>query len=316
MADKKITELSVSQTVAADDSVFADVNGSARKVAISLILALLEDVYATLESPAFTGSPTAPTPADTDNSTRVATTAFLKSVLKDYAKLASPTFTGTPKTSTPISTDDSTRIPTTAWVKDRIAEANTGGESGGGGGSGGLSVSYDNESGNIVFSEGGSSGSGGGTSEKPWELKRTITIEEETAYISEQLGNQYSSVLLIFENVWSGSGGKSTSISFNGFTPSGVGNSVSGREYINTSTFPSSGFYEAEMLENGYAKITTGGVNSGGNRGAFSTSVIEVSVLPPSYLKSKNFFDEVAFSLAGYATHKLNAGAIIRIYAR
>ena len=166
MADKKITELDVSQTVAADDSVFADVNGSARKVAVSLILALLEDVYATLESPDFTGSPTAPTPADTDNSTRIATTA-----LEDYAKLASPTFTGipkaptaststnttqiattayvknqkyaplasptftgTPKTATPTSTDDSTRIPTTAWVKDRIAEADTGGGGSGGGG--------------------------------------------------------------------------------------------------------------------------------------------------------------------------------------
>lgn len=170
MADKKITELDVSQTVAADDSVFADVNGSARKVAVSLILALLEDVYATLESPDFTGSPTAPTPADTDDSTRISTTAFVKSILEDYAKLASPTFTGipkaptpstatnstqiattayvknqkyaplasptftgTPKTATPTSTDDSTRIPTTAWVKDRIAEADTGGgESGGG----------------------------------------------------------------------------------------------------------------------------------------------------------------------------------------
>ena len=170
MADKKITELDVSQTVAADDSVFADVNGSARKVAVSLILALLEDVYATLESPDFTGLPTAPTPDDTDDSTRIATTAFLKSVLEDYAKLASPTFTGTPKaptastatnstqiattayvkaqkyatlasptltgtpkTSTPVSTDDSTRIPTTAWVKDRIAEAESGGGSGEGG---------------------------------------------------------------------------------------------------------------------------------------------------------------------------------------
>lgn len=171
MADKKITELDVSQTVAADDSVFADVNGSARKVAVSLILALLEDVYATLESPAFTGSPTAPTPADTDDSTRIATTAFIKSLLEDYAKLASPTFTGipkaptaststnttqiattayvkaqkyatlasptltgTPKTSTPVSTDDSTRIPTTAWVKDRIAEIESGGGSGDSGG--------------------------------------------------------------------------------------------------------------------------------------------------------------------------------------
>lgn len=171
MAEKKITELDVSQTVAADDSVFADVNGSAKKVAVSLILALLEDVYATLESPAFTGSPTAPTPADTDDSTRIATTAFIKSLLEDYAKLASPTFTGipkaptaststnttqiattayvkaqkyatlasptltgTPKTSTPVSTDDSTRIPTTAWVKDRIAEIESGGGSGDSGG--------------------------------------------------------------------------------------------------------------------------------------------------------------------------------------
>lgn len=171
MADKKITELSVSQTIAADDSVFANIGGSARQVAVSLILALIEDVYATLESPDFTGSPTAPTPADTDDSTRIATTAFIKSILEDYAKLASPTFTGTPKaptastttnstqiattayvkaqkyaplasptltgtpkTSTPASTDDSTRIPTTAWVKDRIAEADTGGGGSGGGG--------------------------------------------------------------------------------------------------------------------------------------------------------------------------------------
>lgn len=170
MADKKITELSVSQTIAADDSVFANIGGSARQVAVSLILALLEDVYASLDSPALEGTPTAPTPADTDNSTRIATTAFLKSVIEDYAKLASPTFTGTPKaptaststnttqiattayvkaqkyaplasptltgtpkTSTPISTDDSTRIPTTAWVKDRIAEIESGGGSGEGG---------------------------------------------------------------------------------------------------------------------------------------------------------------------------------------
>ena len=55
MADKKITELSVSQTIAADDSVFANIGGSARQVAISLILALLEDVYAPLESPALEG---------------------------------------------------------------------------------------------------------------------------------------------------------------------------------------------------------------------------------------------------------------------
>lgn len=153
---------------------------------------------------------------------------------------------------------------------------------------------------------------GGGS----WNLIKTVTTEEEVAYISENLGGQYSSVLLIFENVWSGSGGKSTSISFNGNTPSSVQHSVSGREYINISTYPSSGFYEAEMLENGYAKIITGGVNSGGNRGGLTPNATEANVLPPSYLKNKNFFDEVSFSLFAYATHKLNAGAKITIYAK
>ena len=153
---------------------------------------------------------------------------------------------------------------------------------------------------------------GGGS----WNLIKTVTTEEEVSYISENLGGQYSSVLLIFENVWSGSGGKSTSISFNGFTPSGPGNSVSGREYINTSTYPSSGFYEAEMLKNGYAKIITGGANSSGNRGVFTSSTIEANVLPPAFLKGKEYFDEVVFSLAAYATHKLNAGAKITIYAK
>ena len=149
-----------------------------------------------------------------------------------------------------------------------------------------------------------------------WNLIKTVTTEEEVSYISENLGGQYSSVLLIFENVWSGSGGKSTSISFNGFTPSGNSNSVSGREYINISSYPSSGFYEAEMLKNGYAKIITGGVNSGGNRGAFTQNAAEANVLPPSFLKGKEYFDEVSFSLSGYATHKLNAGAKITIYAK
>ena len=153
---------------------------------------------------------------------------------------------------------------------------------------------------------------GGGS----WNLIKTVTTEEEVSYISENLGGQYSSVLLIFENVWSGSGSKSTSISFNGFTPSSVSNSVSGREYINTSTYPSSGFYEAEMLKNGYAKIITGGANSGGNRGGFTSSATEANVLPPAFLKGKEYFDEVVFSLTAYATHKLNAGAKITIYAK
>ena len=38
------------------------------------------------DSPAFSGSPTAPTPATTDNSTRVATTAYVKNNISEYVK--------------------------------------------------------------------------------------------------------------------------------------------------------------------------------------------------------------------------------------
>lgn len=101
---------------------------------------------APLASPALTGNPTAPTQAATDNSTRIATTAFVKSLASTsspsmngtaavgtsayYARadhvhptdtsrapLASPAFTGTPTAPTPASTDNSTRVATTAYVR-------------------------------------------------------------------------------------------------------------------------------------------------------------------------------------------------------
>ena len=72
---------------------------------------------APLASPGFSGSPTAPTPGAADNSTRLATTAFIVTALAAYAKLASPTFTGTPAAPTPVTTDNSTTLATTAFVQ-------------------------------------------------------------------------------------------------------------------------------------------------------------------------------------------------------
>lgn len=46
----------------------------------------------------------------------------LNSALSAKAPLASPAFTGTPTTTTPSSSDDSTRLASTAWVKDRVEE--------------------------------------------------------------------------------------------------------------------------------------------------------------------------------------------------
>jgi hypothetical protein len=73
--------------------------------------------YAPLASPAFTGTPTAPTPAGGDNSTKIATTAFVNA----YAPLASPTFTGTPAAPTPATADNTTKIATTAYVQANLA---------------------------------------------------------------------------------------------------------------------------------------------------------------------------------------------------
>lgn len=98
--------------------------------------------FATLNSPAFTGNPTAPTPSPGDNDTSIATTAFVASAVAGAtagvasfngrtgtvtlqasdvtgvggALLASPTFTGTPAAPTPANGTNTTQIATTQYV--------------------------------------------------------------------------------------------------------------------------------------------------------------------------------------------------------
>jgi hypothetical protein len=104
------------------------------------------DLKANSASPALTGTPTAPTPVDTDNTTQIATTAFVQTVTTDKADTAesnaktysdgelsaavstlddsislkadidSPTFTGTPTAPSPVNTDNSTKIATTSYT--------------------------------------------------------------------------------------------------------------------------------------------------------------------------------------------------------
>lgn len=72
-------------------------------------------------SPTFTGTPTAPTQATADNSTRLATTAYVKNNLIPLAPIASPVFTGVPTAPTAIVSDNSTTLATTAHVKLNLA---------------------------------------------------------------------------------------------------------------------------------------------------------------------------------------------------
>lgn len=104
---------------------------------------------ALLASPAFTGVPTAPTPAQASNDTTVATTAYVRAAISGIATgvssfnsrtgavtllgadvsaaggalLASPTFTGTPSAPTPGASSNDTSLATTAWVTSKIATA-------------------------------------------------------------------------------------------------------------------------------------------------------------------------------------------------
>jgi hypothetical protein len=80
---------------------------------------------ALLASPAFTGTPTAPTPPPGDSSTRLATTAFVAG-MTGFAPIASPAFTGVPTAPTAIVGTNTTQLATTAFVVSEIAGSTAG----------------------------------------------------------------------------------------------------------------------------------------------------------------------------------------------
>lgn len=71
---------------------------------------------APLASPAFTGTPTAPTATAGTNTTQVATTAFVTTADNLKANLASPALTGTPTAPTAAPGTNTTQLATTAFV--------------------------------------------------------------------------------------------------------------------------------------------------------------------------------------------------------
>lgn len=83
--------------------------------------AFVTGTFAPLASPALTGTPTAPTATAGTNTTQVATTAFVLTSMGTFAPINSPTFTGLPKSVTPTAGDNSTNIATTAFVATSFA---------------------------------------------------------------------------------------------------------------------------------------------------------------------------------------------------
>lgn len=111
------------------------------------VLAIAGSLFAKLASPALTGTPTAPTQSPADNSTAIATTAYvddavasaggssvwggitgtlssqtdLVAALDAKANLASPTFTGVPTAPTATGGTNTAQLATTAFVQAAIA---------------------------------------------------------------------------------------------------------------------------------------------------------------------------------------------------
>jgi hypothetical protein len=87
--------------------------------------------FAPIDSPAFTGTPTAPTPPNTDDSNRIATTAYVVDAVSNvlgtgWAPLNSPQFSGTPTAPTPPAGISDGSIATTAFVMNAISNATAG----------------------------------------------------------------------------------------------------------------------------------------------------------------------------------------------
>ena len=78
------------------------------------------DSFASFDSPAFTGNPTVQTPDVASNSGRIASTAYVKTNLANYALLESPIFSGNPTVPNPPLTDNDTSIANTFFVRQQI----------------------------------------------------------------------------------------------------------------------------------------------------------------------------------------------------
>jgi hypothetical protein len=78
-----------------------------------------------IASPAFTGVPTAPTPAADTNTTQIATTAYVQAELVEFAPKDSPALTGVPTAPTATTGTNTTQIATTAFVKTTVDSAST-----------------------------------------------------------------------------------------------------------------------------------------------------------------------------------------------
>lgn len=123
MSGAQVSKLAGIATGANKTTVDSSLSSSSTNPVQNKVINTALTAKAPLASPAFTGTPTAPTAAKTTNTTQIATTAFVKTVVGDYAPKASPALTGTPTAPTAAAGTNTTQIATTAFVKSAVDTA-------------------------------------------------------------------------------------------------------------------------------------------------------------------------------------------------
>ena len=141
-------------------------------------------------------------------------------------------------------------------------------------------------------------------------LLHIITLKEDTKFICQELDRSYNYVVVEFENLWCVEG-SSTSASI-GIAANSTGSylySLNSGNFVNSSSFPSKGVAILEKTKS-FVLGSFSGINSAGNRGGCSVGLITINNLKDTDINT------IQFSLSGYSTHTMNAGATIRIYGR
>jgi len=129
-AISEIPNLNYLSDMTGDETIQTRINTISTSLPNYITTALATNTYAPINSPILTGTPKAPTPNTDDNTTKIATTAYVKSNLSNYlitssgstyAPIDSPELTGAPKAPTPNTDDNTTKIATTAFVQSNLS---------------------------------------------------------------------------------------------------------------------------------------------------------------------------------------------------
>lgn len=146
-----------------------------------------------------------------------------------------------------------------------------------------------------------SGGSGG-----EWKHIASVTLEETTAYIMQEISGSYDNVLIEFENLLraeGNSGGINVSVNTK---PSGATSAFSFGTFIHNSS-AARGLVEIEKILD-RVRVTGVGHNAAGNGAGSGVGLIPIMVTGD--------ITEVGFSISGYASSKMAAGAVFNFYGR